>query len=62
MRRPNLSVDYRAKLDTAAVDTDYKTEKITYKKFKDNCIDKLQPDRFERHPTTAPSKCTNQKD
>ena len=46
----------RAKLDSTAVDTDDKPEKITYKKFKDNGIDQLHPARFERHPTTAPSK------
>ena len=34
------------------MDTDDKPEKITYKKF----IDQLHPARFERHPTTAPSK------
>ena len=46
----------RAKLDSAAVDTDDKPEKVTYKKFKDNGIDQLHPARFERHPTTAPTK------
>ena len=45
-----------AKLDSAAVDTDDKPEKINYKNFKDNGIDQLHPARFERHPTTAPSK------
>ena len=46
----------RAKLDSSAVDTDDKPERITYKKFKDNGIDKLHPARFERQPTIAPTK------